>query len=148
MNMEFGISEGLYKREKVKVLGRGGTIGVSALDYDISKKAEWRKAVREQYGIGENEFLYGFVGRFSNDKGCRELLLAFKEVLKEKPDARLMIIGANEAKSESLIELVEWAKTCKNIIMTGRIEKAKIKDIVEHNHILLKKYLNILLRLH
>lgn len=128
MNMEFGISEGLYKREKVKVLGRGGTIGVSALDYDISKKAEWRKAVREQYGIGENEFLYGFVGRFSNDKGCRELLLAFKEVLKEKPDARLMIIGANEAKSESLIELVEWAKTCKNIIMTGRIEKAKIKE--------------------
>lgn len=128
MNMEFGVSEGLYKREKVKVLGRGGTIGVNTLEYDISKKSEWRKAIREQYGIQENEFLYGFVGRFSTDKGCKELLLAFKEILQEKPDARLIIIGANEAKSESLMELVEWAKSCKNIIMTGRIEKHRMKE--------------------
>lgn len=128
MNMEFGISEGLYKREKVNVIGRGGTIGVDTAEYDISKKSQWRKAIREQYGIDENEFLYGFVGRFSSDKGCRELLLAFKEVLKEKPDARLMIIGANEAKSESLMELVEWAKSCKNIVLTGAIEKSKMKE--------------------
>ncbi len=128
MNMEFGISEGLYEREKVKVLGRGGTVGVSIEDYDISKKDEWRNTVREQYGIQENEFLYGFVGRFSTDKGCKELLLAFKEILQEKPNAKLMIIGANEATSESLIELVEWAKTCENIIMTGRIDKSKMRE--------------------
>lgn len=127
-NREFAISEGLCSADKIKVIGRGGTIGVSVAEYDISKKAEWRKAIREQYGIKENDFVYGFVGRFSTDKGCKELLLAFKELLQEKPDAKLMIMGANEAKSESLIELVEWAKSCESIIMTGRIEKPRMKE--------------------
>ena len=128
MNMEFAISEGLYKQEKSKVIGRGGTIGVCTKEYDISKKQEWRSEIRQCYDIQDTDFVYGFVGRISADKGCKELLAAFKDIVEKNQSAKLMIVGANEIKGEILGELIEWAKSCKNIILTGKIDKEKMRE--------------------
>ena len=73
LNKEFAVSEGLYKEEKATVVGHGGTIGVDSQIYDIGKKSEWRKEIRNKYGISEDDFVFGFAGRISADKGCREL---------------------------------------------------------------------------
>ena len=70
MNKAFAISEGLYPEEKAVVVGNGGTIGVDMKRYDISKKEEYRMSIRSQYGISNDAFVYGFVGRVSADKGC------------------------------------------------------------------------------
>ena len=128
MNMEFAIKEGLYPREKAKVIGKGGTVGVDTEAYDITQKDAWRSEIRAQYGIGDDDFLFGFVGRISADKGSYELLKAFKEVASEHKNAKLMMVGRNESKSEKLNELIAWAEQSENVIFTGRVEKNKVKE--------------------
>lgn len=128
MNMEFAIKEGLYPKDKAKVIGNGGTIGVDMSLFDISKREEYKAAIRAEYGIGENDFLFGFVGRISADKGSRELLKAFKEVAEKYENAKLMMVGRNESKSEELNELIAWAEKSDNVIFTGRVEKSKVKE--------------------
>ena len=48
-NMQFAIDEGLYRADKVKVIGNGGTIGVDMQKYDISKKNNWKKEIKERF---------------------------------------------------------------------------------------------------
>lgn len=128
MNMEFAIKEGLYTKEKAKVIGNGGTIGVDMQLFDINEREDYRKAIRAEYGIGDKDFLFGFVGRISADKGSRELLKAFKEVAEKYENAKLMLVGRNESKGEELNELIAWAEQSDNVILTGRVEKAKVKE--------------------
>ena len=128
MNMAFAIKEGLYPQEKANVVGRGGTIGVDVNEYDINLREEWKNQIRSQYGIDKDDFVFGFVGRISTDKGCKELLEAFKNVIEKHPSSKLMIVGNSEVKGEALLSLMNWANECKNVVFTGRIEKSRMKD--------------------
>ena len=121
LNKQFAISEKLYTENKVKVIGYGGTIGVDMAQYDIHKKKEWREEIRELYGISENDFVFGFSGRISRDKGCKELLEAFSEIEKITNRAKLFIIGPVEGKCGIRPELITWAKKSKNVIMSGAV---------------------------
>lgn len=125
-NMQFAIDEKLYKKEKASVIGNGGTIGVDMLDYNILSKDIWRNQIREKYGFKETDFIFGFAGRISVDKGCTELLESFKNLSESSPKAKLLIIGPNE---ESGIDknLLDWAQNCDSVIFTGRIEKTDMK---------------------
>lgn len=122
-NMEFAISEGLYKPDKVKVLGKGGTIGVDLSEYPLEKKAEWGKELRSKYGI-EDKFVYGFSGRLSRDKGGNELLKAFRKLSAAQPNTALLIVGSDEAGKDVDAELLGWAKHSNNVVFTGMVPKA------------------------
>ena len=52
------------------------------------------KEIRKQLGVGEDDFLYGHVGSFSAPKNHSFLIDIFYEVLKIKPNARLVCCGA------------------------------------------------------
>ena len=127
MNKAFSVSEGLYPEGKAIVIGNGGTIGVDLTDYDISKKEQWRKDIRKKYSIKEDEFVFGFVGRISVDKGCGELLKAFKSLSEQNKKVRLMLIGANENTDGPLSELIIWAKNSYGVIITGKISATDMK---------------------
>lgn len=122
MNKAFSVSEGLYSENEASVIGKGGTIGVDMKQYDIREKSEFRKAIREQYGIDEDAFVYGFVGRVSVDKGNAELLRAFRAVASREPKARLLIVGPVEKNCGIAPELLEWAEQSEQVIMTGGID--------------------------
>ena len=125
MNKEFAISEGLYKAEKVKVLGKGGTIGIDLSEYDLKKKESFRKKIRQKYNCN-NAFVFGFVGRLTKDKGCNELLKAFKLLCSENNNLKLLLVGDMEAENKISAQLLEWAKNSENVIFTGRIVKREI----------------------
>lgn len=95
-NMRFALEEGLYPADKVTVVGNGGTIGVDMAQYDISQKAAWRREIRRRYGIDEDAFVFGFAGRVSADKGCAELLTAFRTLRHTHENARLLLVGPVE----------------------------------------------------
>lgn len=118
MNMEFGINEKLYKKDKVKLIGIGGTIGVSLSEFDIDKKEISRKVIREKYKL-DDKFVFGFVGRFSRDKGSNELLEAIK-ILPE--NVCLLCVGSDEIDNSVNKDLFEWAKKSDKVIFTGFIE--------------------------
>ena len=122
MNKAFAVSEGLYSENEASVIGKGGTIGVDMKQYNIREKPEFRKAIREQYGIDEDAFIYGFVGRVSADKGNAELLRAFRAVASQEPKARLLIVGPVEKNCGIDAELLEWAEQSEQVVMTGGID--------------------------
>jgi glycosyltransferase involved in cell wall biosynthesis len=128
MNKAFAVSEGLYPEEKAVVVGKGGTIGVDMKRYDISKKADYRSAIRKQYGISSEAFVYGFAGRVSADKGCTELMTAFRKITESEPDAKLLIVGPMEDGCGVPAEILEWARKSKQVIMTGMVVGAKMNE--------------------
>ena len=123
-NMEFAINEGLYKRNKVKVLGKGGTIGVDLTQYDIENKNKYNNNIREEYNLGE-KYVFGFVGRFSRDKGSNELLEAFKRLQKE--NCALLCVGPLEIDGSVNKELYEWAINSENVVFTGLVDNKELK---------------------
>lgn len=59
-----------------------------------------REAVRKELLVGEDEFLIGHVGRLHPQKNHDLILEVFCEVLKIKPQAKLLLIGKGELKEE------------------------------------------------
>ncbi len=127
MNMQFAINEGLYKKEKAKVVGNGGTIGVDMSVFDVSKKVEWKNSIRAKYNIDENDFVFGFAGRISADKGCTELLTAFKNVAETNENSKLLVVGPVEDNCGVPEELIDWANNSKNVILTGWVDNKDMK---------------------
>ena len=128
MNKAFAVSEGLYSEEKAAVVGKGGTIGVDMQRYDISKRAKYRSAIRNQYGIKDEAFVYGFVGRVSADKGCTELLTAFRTIVESEPNAKLLIVGPMEDNCGVPAEILNWARKSEQIVMTGMVDGSKMNE--------------------
>ena len=126
MNMEFAVNERLYKAKKAAVVGRGGTIGVDLTNYDFSKKSQWRKEIRQKNGLDENDFVFGFSGRVSADKGCKELFTAFKKLSEKKENVKLFIAGPIDDKSGTEDEIFTWAKNSDNVVFTGQIENKEM----------------------
>lgn len=128
MNKAFAISEGLYPEKKAVVVGKGGTIGVDMQRYDISKKPEYRSAIRNQYDISDEAFVYGFAGRVSADKGCTELLTAFQKITESVPNTKLLIVGPLEDNCGVHNEILDWARKTDQVVMTGRVDDSRMNE--------------------
>lgn len=123
-NMAFAIEEGLYSPQKAKVLGKGGTIGVDLSDYDIENKNAHAEALREEYNLQE-DFVFGFVGRFSKDKGSNELLGAFRKIAQEE-NCTLLCVGEDEVDKTIDEELYQWALTSDKVVFVGELEPQEV----------------------
>ena len=106
------IKEGVIKKSKSKVLGEGSISGVDIKRF--SPSAYYRDEVRQKLGVGENDFIFIFLGRVNKDKGIIELLNAFNLLSSEhfKQSIKLIIIGPDE---ESLLLNIDN----KNVIVQG-----------------------------
>ena len=125
-NMEFAIEEGLCKREKISVVGIGGTIGVEIDKCRAIDRSEARRTVREKYGIPKDAFLYGYVGRINTDKGINELLSAFREIESEQSDAYLCLVGMYDWQNPITEENYKYAKESRRVVMTGNVPKDEV----------------------
>lgn len=95
-NLEFSIAEGLYPRNKGRVIGRGSACGVDLTRFDIDQKEVWRREYRRRIGLSSDHVVVGFVGSVRRDKGCNELIRAFRSVSERLADARLLLIGDHQ----------------------------------------------------
>lgn len=111
-NMEIGIREGLFPKEKVTVVWNGSTGGVDCHRFAYSKRAQWRREIRSELGYNENDFVYGFVGRITRDKGINELLQAYFSL---NTDAKLFLIGNMEGEQTLDSGLLKLARECPDV---------------------------------
>ncbi len=111
-NMEMGIKEGLFPKEKVTVVWNGSTGGVNLSRFDSSKRQQWRMEIRKELGYNDSDFVYGFVGRITKDKGINELLSAF---FKLKDDSKLLLVGNIEEDNHLDATLIAKAHGHSNI---------------------------------
>lgn len=111
-NMQMGIREGLFPPDKVTVVWNGSSGGIDLERFDFAKRQQWRSEVREELGYNDSDFVYGFVGRITRDKGINELLEAYFSL---HTDAKLFLIGRTEDVQTLNAELLEKARKHANI---------------------------------
>jgi glycosyltransferase involved in cell wall biosynthesis len=81
---------------------------------------ERRRQCREEVGIGPNRPLAVFVGRLDPQKELPWLIGAFKQVVREMPDAVLALIGDGPLQAE-LVRLVADSNLGESVIFAGRL---------------------------
>lgn len=102
----------ITKKEKIFLISNG-------LSPKKTISNDSRILIRNKYGIRNNEKILLFVGRLNQIKGINALLGAFREIKKQMPKTRLVLIGDGDfneiySKCESI-----WT----NVVLTGRISK-------------------------
>lgn len=117
-NMELGIREGLFPREKVTVVWNGSTGGVDLAKFDYARRDQWRGEIRGELGYSDKDFVYGFVGRITRDKGINELLEAYYGL---NSDAKLLLVGRIEDEQTLNQELFKKAKKDSNIVIHNAV---------------------------
>lgn len=77
-----------------------------------------RNNIRKEFGILEDEFVVGHVGRFNKQKNHFFLIEVFKELKKIKPNAKLLLVGEGELKSE-VQQCLEANDLIESVIFAG-----------------------------
>lgn len=117
-NLEIGIKEKVLEKEKTQVVWNGSSGGVDLKRFDYSKRLTYREEIRSKHRLSESDFVFGFVGRITRDKGINELLEAFLSI----EDAKLLMIGEVEGASTLNQQIYNMSMENSNIIYVGQIE--------------------------
>ena len=104
LNGEIGVSESVFNylrnRNSNKIDKSKIHLIYNGIDIDLFKKNELKDPKREI--IYDNNFKYtiGSIGRLTEQKGYRYLILAMKKVISQLPNCSLQIVGDGELKNE------------------------------------------------
>lgn len=109
---EFTFGKAEVEAGKVKFIHNGLDLNVYKFDKDNREK------IRREFGIADEQLVIGHIGRFNQQKNHKFLIEVFAEVLKQKPDARLMLVGDGEKKNE-IKEQINALSIEKSVIFTG-----------------------------
>lgn len=96
-----GIKDDLVRfkitRKPLHTLGNGNVRGIDLRFYVQSEEVLRKGAdLRKAFSIPDNAFVFVFVGRLDRDKGIDELVQAFLKLEQERPEAHLLLVGAEE----------------------------------------------------
>lgn len=117
-NLELGIKEKVFDRNKVEMIWNGSSGGVDLKRFDIEKKHKWRTEIRQALGYDKNDFVFGFMGRITKDKGIDELIEAFLPI---SDRAKLLLTGPAEGLDTLDVELLKKAKMNNNIMFHSSV---------------------------
>lgn len=120
-NLELGIREKVFSKDKAVVIWNGSSGGVDLNYFDYHKRLEYRNEIRKKYNLSDSDFIFGFVGRITRDKGINEILEAFENV----KDAKLLMVGEPEGISTLNQQLYNDSLSNHNIIYTGKVENVE-----------------------
>ena len=123
-NLEFCRENKFYSSSKSQVILNGSATGIDFSKFDISQKTKWKKEIREQYNLSDNDFVFGFIGRINKDKGITELLKSFKE-FSQQFSAKLFLVGLLDGEDEIDADLFIWAKNSSNVIFVDVTDVAQ-----------------------
>lgn len=90
----------------------------NALVLDDYRAANQRELIRSRLGIESGEFVYGVVGRLSEEKGCIDMIKAFDLIHRQNEKTKLLFIGEGPLKAR-MVELIRYTKLGSNILLTG-----------------------------
>ncbi|WP_238538778.1 glycosyltransferase [Pseudomonas sp. GM74] len=116
----FLVSSGVIKAEKISVLGSGSLAGINLDRFDSSRYGVEELAdLRSGLGIPEGSKILLFVGRVTPDKGIRELLAAFGEIVRADKSVFLILVGPFEADAEEIVASASTDDLTRNLKIVG-----------------------------
>jgi glycosyltransferase involved in cell wall biosynthesis len=104
---EFILNNRFTNISKVKMIGNGSTNGIDTTFFNPSLYTEdTKQELRDQLGIGKEDFVFVFVGRLVSDKGINELVNAFKgltsQPVNQSTHYKLLLVGPLETELDPL----------------------------------------------
>jgi len=108
------------KEENVSLIYTGVDCGEFSRDMDEDEKG----AIRHNLGFVDKTPIVGSVSRFSPVKGLRYLLLAMKDILKDIPEAHLLLVGEGPSK-QYLMNLAKNLGIEKNVFFAESTTKTQ-----------------------
>jgi glycosyltransferase involved in cell wall biosynthesis len=97
----FLIDEKVIPEGKSNVLGSGSICGVNMDRFNCKPDVRFRS--RADFGIGQQDLLFLFLGRLNVDKGVLDLAAAFNEIAPAYPHIHLAFVGPDEEDMQSKI---------------------------------------------
>lgn len=120
-NLEIGVQEKIFPKNKATVVWNGSTGGVDVERFNYKMRERYRGEIREKYNISEYEFVYGFVGRITRDKGVNEILEAYQEI----KGTKLFLIGPNEGIDTLEYNVYRQSLRDNRIIYTNNVKEVE-----------------------
>jgi len=102
LQMEFLISNGIVKRNKIKVLANGSISGINANRF--SPNPIFRGKIRCMLAINSSEIVFLYLGRLNKDKGIFDLINAFLLAFNTLKNPHLIIVGPDEENVDQYIK--------------------------------------------
>lgn len=116
----FLVSSGIIKREKISVIGAGSIAGIDLNRFDPSRyTSEQLSMLRDDLHIPESGKILLFVGRITPEKGIKELVSAFAEIVNKDSNIFLVFVGPFESSGKNIVEQVTNVNVRKNIKIVG-----------------------------
>lgn len=117
------VEGGHIPRSKARVVGAGSSNGVDVERFrrDADLRSTGRRHL-QALGVGADDPIVLFVGRFARDKGIADLITAFAAVRAEFPRAKLVVLGGDLADESIDADLVRLVKGAAGVVATGRID--------------------------
>ncbi|MBO4232042.1 MAG: glycosyltransferase, partial [Bacteroidales bacterium] len=107
-----GWGKGAVKKSKVMILP-------NAIDPERFKFSEtFRHEIRAKYGLKDDDFVIGHVGRFYPQKNHVFLIDVFNEIHMQKPNARLLLLGDGPLQ-EKIRQKVDALGLAESVIFAG-----------------------------
>lgn len=119
---QFLIEKGIVQPANSRVFGKGSISGVETSRFKPDPSV--RKKIREELSLTDDQVVFCFLGRINKDKGVLDLAKAFKELIKNYANARLLIVGYDEG--NLLPEIQEIIGNDKSLIIYGPTAKPEL----------------------
>lgn len=118
---KFILKQGFCTDKKLKVIANGSSNGIDTFYFAPGNITEEQKnELRAKLRLNLNDFIFIFIGRLVKDKGINELISAFNILNKSHPNAKLILVGNQEADLDPLNpDTIQLILGNKAIITTG-----------------------------
>ena len=118
---EEAIAAGVVSAARAHVLGSGTVNGVDLDRFRNPPAPDVISELRDQLGLPVGSRVVGYIGRFARDKGLNELIEAFAQVERNRPDVRLLVIGGFDQSDPVANATRERIQKGGNIIWPGAV---------------------------
>ncbi len=114
------IEEKYCNPQKIKVIANGSSNGIDTNHFNPLPFKGRKNLFRAQWGIGEQDFVFIFVGRLVSDKGINELITAFTDLYAKCQNTKLLLVGNYENELDPLnLSTLQKIRHSKNILTVG-----------------------------
>ncbi|WP_017548166.1 glycosyltransferase family 4 protein [Salinicoccus carnicancri] len=111
------IARKLLARDKVVRIGKGSSNGIDTKKYDPAAVDKGRlEELRGETGLKRRDFVIGYVGRLTRDKGINELVGAFIALDDSYANLKLLLVGEFEESDPVEAETIRHIRTHDGII--------------------------------
>jgi len=119
-DVESAVRERICSADRIIVTGNG--VDLRRFRLDLAEKG--RRRVREEFHIPPGAAVVTMIGRIVKEKGFLELVRSMPEVLRARPETRLLLVGDAlpsdyDSVKERVIDLVDSMGLTDNVIFTG-----------------------------